>query len=43
MGAVKGLQGVVRVNGDAQLEARHRAEWPALWERIDRLADLVDW
>jgi hypothetical protein len=25
-----------------EVEARHRAEWPALWWRIDRLRGLLD-
>jgi hypothetical protein len=26
----------------AVIEARHRAEWPGLWETVDELADLLE-
>jgi hypothetical protein len=41
-GRVARLRGVVRLNGDAELEARHREEWPALWAAIDDLAAMLD-
>lgn len=40
-GAAAGIRDELR-RGEAALEERQRREWPALWERIDRLVDLVD-
>jgi hypothetical protein len=30
------------VNRRAEREAAHRAEWPELWNRIDRLIEVVE-
>lgn len=31
-----------RIGELGEVEARHRAEWPELWETIDDLIDLVE-
>jgi hypothetical protein len=41
-GAAGRVRSVLRVNGDADLELRHRAEWPVLWEAIDELVRVQD-
>jgi hypothetical protein len=41
-GRVARLRGVIRLNGDAELEARHREEWPQLWAAIDDLTAMLD-
>ena len=41
-GAAGRVRGILRVHEDADLELRHRAEWPALWEAIDGLVRVQD-
>jgi hypothetical protein len=36
------LHDQVLLAGYAELVARHRAEWPELWARIDRRAEVLD-
>jgi hypothetical protein len=36
-GAAGRVRSILRVHQDADLELRHRDEWPALWEAIDEL------
>jgi hypothetical protein len=33
---------ILRVHAEADLELRHRAEWPVLWEAIDELVRVQD-
>jgi hypothetical protein len=37
------LRDQLLLNKDAELERRHREEWPELWEAIDRLTELITW
>jgi hypothetical protein len=39
-GEISGMRNMLRA-GDRDLEARHRAEWPELWARIDELINLA--
>lgn len=39
-GSLAGLRDAVML-ADPEVMGRHRAEWPRLWERIDRLVDLA--
>lgn len=39
-GALAGLRDAVMLC-DPEVAARHRNEWPRLWERIDRLVELA--
>jgi hypothetical protein len=41
-GAAGRVRAVLRVHADADLELRHRAEWPALWDAIDALVAIQD-
>jgi len=41
-GAAGRVRSILRVHRDAELELRHRAEWPALWEAIDELVRVQD-
>jgi hypothetical protein len=41
-GSAGRVRSVLRVNQDADLELRQRAEWPALWEAIDELVRVQD-
>jgi hypothetical protein len=43
VGAASGLKGVLYNDPDPERTARWRAEWPELFDRIDQVADLVDW
>jgi hypothetical protein len=40
-GAATAIRDALRLNPDPNLEQRHRAEWPALWERIDAVVAKV--
>jgi hypothetical protein len=42
-GKVVAVRDRVRLNTDAELEARHRAEWPELWTAIDEMLERIDW
>ncbi len=41
-GAAGRVRSVLRLQHDADLELRHRAEWPELWEAIDELVRVQD-
>jgi hypothetical protein len=41
-GRVARLRGVIRLSDAAELEARHRAEWPQLWAAVDDLVAMLD-
>ncbi len=41
-GAATAVRDALVLNRDRGLEERHREEWPALWERIDRLMGTLD-
>ena len=41
MGCVSGLKGIVE--SDRERSGVERERWPELWERIDRLTELIDW
>jgi hypothetical protein len=40
-GAATGIRDALRLNPDPDLEQRHRAEWPELWECIDAVVGKV--
>jgi hypothetical protein len=40
-GAATAIRDAIRLNRDPDLERRHRAEWPDLWERIDAVLAKV--
>lgn len=40
-GAATAVRDVLMLNRDRELEDRHRAEWPELWERIDGVMDAL--
>ena len=40
-GVATPVRDAIRLNHDANLDARHRAEWPNLWDRIDALIAKV--
>jgi hypothetical protein len=40
-GAATAIRDALRLNRDPDLEQRHRAEWPALWERIDAVVAKI--
>ena len=42
-GAANGARGAIRNGNDPDREARCRAEWPELWDRIDALCEFIDW
>lgn len=41
-GAAGRIRSILRVHQDADLEVRHRAEWPALWQAVDELVRVQD-
>lgn len=43
IGTANGIRGAIRNGNDPDREARHRAEWPDLWERIDALCEFIRW
>jgi hypothetical protein len=41
-GSAGRVRAILRVHHDADLELRHRAEWPEIWEAIDALVRVQD-
>jgi hypothetical protein len=45
-GVAKRIRGTLwrdaKPGGDPERQARHRAEWPELWDALDRLVEIID-